>query len=60
MKNYLKDYNDIWNKVNNNMKKEFDSRPIYNKAILKNKKYYSDEATDFHNKKIPKVGSNYI
>ena len=49
MKNYLKEYNDIWNKVNNNMKKEFDSRPIYNKAILKNKKYYSDEATDFHN-----------
>ena len=42
------------------MKKEFNSEPIYNKKFLKTKiKYYGDEATDFHDKEIPKVGCNY-
>ena len=39
----LEIYNDIWNKVSNFMKKES----------------YGDVATDFHDKEIPKVGSNY-
>ena len=29
----LKKYNDIWNKVSNNIKKERDSEPIYNKMF---------------------------
>ena len=43
------------------MKKEFDSKPIYSKTFLKTKiKSCSDEATDFHDKEMAKVGSNYI
>ena len=42
------------------MKKEFDSEPIYYKRFLKTKiKSYGDEATDFYDNEIPKVGSNY-
>ena len=33
----LKKYNDIWNKVRKRIKKEFYSKPIYNKKILKTK-----------------------
>ena len=28
----------MWNKVNNSIKKEFDSEPVYNKKYLKSKK----------------------
>ena len=31
----FKKYNDIWNKVSNNIEKEFDSEPIYNNKYLK-------------------------
>ena len=42
------------------MKKEFDSEPIYNKKFLKAKvKSYGKEATNFHDRKIPEVSSNY-
>ena len=42
------------------LKKEFDSEPVYNKKFLKTKmKSYSDEATDFHDKEIPKAGCNH-
>ena len=55
----IKKYHDIWNIVSNSMKKEFDSESIYNKKILKTKiKSNGDEATDFHDKEIPKKGSN--
>ena len=55
----LKKYNEVWNKVSNSMKKEFDSKPTYNKNFLKTKtKFYGDEAADFHDKEIPKVDSN--
>ena len=41
-------------------KKEFDSNPLYNKNFLKTKiKSHGDEVTDFYDKKVPKVGSNY-
>ena len=41
------------------MEKEFDSEPICNKKFLKTKsKSYGDDA-DFHDKKTPKVESNY-
>ena len=54
-------YNIIWDKVSADIKKEFDSEPVYNKYFLKTKiKSYSDEATDFHDKEIPKVGSTRI
>ena len=53
---YLK----IKNRVSNSIKKEFDSKPIFNKRFLKTKlKCYGDETTDFHDQEVPKVGSNY-
>ena len=59
--NYLKKYNDIWNKFSNNMKKEFDSEPIYIKKFVKTKiKPWSDEALNFDDKEMPEVGSNFI
>lgn len=54
-------FDTIWDKVSADIKKEFDSAPIYNKMFWKTKiKSYRDflqitgtEATDFHFKKIP-------
>ena len=51
----------IRDKVSANIKKIFDSEPFYNKNFLKTKlKSYGDNATDFYDKKIPNVNSNYI
>ena len=64
-KTYVKTYegetnNDICNKVSNSTKEEFDCRSTYNKIYLKIKKIsYGDEAVDFYDEEIPKVGSNY-
>ena len=56
----LEKYNTIWDKVSADIKKEFDSEPVYNKNILKSKiKFHCDEVTDFYNKEIPKVDSNH-
>ena len=53
-------YNTIWVKVSADIKKEFDNEPVYNKEYLKTKvKSPGDENTDFYDKKIPKVDSNY-
>ena len=50
----------IWNKVSNSMKNKSDSKPLYNKEFLKAKiKSYGDEATDFHNKEMSRLGSCY-
>ena len=47
----LEKYNTIWDKVSADIKKEFDSKPFYNKKLLKTKiKFYGDEVTDFFNK----------
>ena len=47
----LKKYNNIWDKVSGAIKKESDSKPAYNKNLLKIKiKFHVDEATTFHNK----------
>ena len=55
----LEKYNTIWDKVSTDIKKEFDSEPVYNKVFLKTKiKSHSDEVTDFYDKNIPKVDSN--
>ena len=51
--NLLENYNAIWDKVGVNIKKEFDSEPVYNEELLKNKiKYHGDEVTDFMIKKF--------
>ena len=55
-------YNEIWEKVKNIIKKEFDSELVYNEKYLKAKiKSYSGKInTNFHNNKIPKEGSQFI
>ena len=56
----LEKYNTIWHKVRAEIKKEFDSEPVYNKNFLKTKvKSYGDDVKDFYDKEIPKVYSNY-
>ena len=54
--------NEIWKKVKNILKKEFDSEPVYNEKYLKAKiKSYNGKInTNFHNNKIPKGSSQYI
>ena len=53
-------YNTIWDKVSADIKKEFDSEPVYNKKILKTKiKSHGDEVIKFYDEKIPKVDSNH-
>ena len=50
----IEKYNTIWNKVSADIKKEFDSEPVYNKKFLKTKmKSHCDEVIDFY--EIPKV-----
>ena len=52
-------YNTACDKVSADIKKEVNSKPVYNKKILKTKiKSNSDEATDFYDIEIPKVGPN--
>ena len=34
----LEKYNEIWEKLKNNLKKEFDSEPVYNEQYLNAKK----------------------
>ena len=41
-------------------KKEFDIDPVYDKNVLKTKvKFYGYVVTDFYDKEIPKMDSNY-
>ena len=58
----LEKYNEIWRKVSNSIKKGFDSQPVHNKKHLetKIKTYEGKINTNFHNNKIPKVGSQGI
>ena len=57
----LEKHSAIWVKVSADIKKEFDSEPVYNKDFLKIKiKSHGDEVTDFYDKEIPKVDSNHI
>ena len=54
----LAKYNGFWNKVST--KKALDCKPIYSKKFMKTKiRLYGDKTTYFHDKKIPKEGSNY-
>ena len=57
----LAKHNTIWDKFSVDIKNKIDSELVYNKKFLETKlKSYSDETTDFHNKEIPKAGSNCI
>ena len=54
----LEKYNAIWDKVSADIKKEFDSVPVYNKNYLKTKiKSHGDKVSDFYDKKNSKVDS---
>ena len=53
-------FNTIRNKVSSDIKREFDSEPVYNQNFLKTKiKSYGDDVTDFYDKEFPKVNSNH-
>ena len=56
----LEKYNTIWDKLSADIQIQFDRKPVQNNKFLKDKrKSYDDEATVFHDKEIPKVGSNH-
>ena len=56
----LEKYNTIWDNASADIKKQFDSKPLYNEFFFKSKiKFHSDEVTDFYDQKILKVGSNH-
>ena len=51
--NLLEKYNTIWGNVSGDVKKEFNSEPVYNKNYLKTKiKSHGDKVTDFTIKKF--------
>ena len=51
--NLIEKFSTIWDKVSADIKKEFDSEPVYNKNYLKTKiKSHGDEVTDFYDKKF--------
>ena len=52
----LEKYNEIWKKVNNHIKIEFDSKPVYNEKYkkTKTKSYNGKIKGNFHNNRIPK------
>ena len=55
----FKKYNEICEKVQNSIEKEFNSKPIYNEKYLKAKIKSCNEKinTNFHNSKIPRESS---
>ena len=55
-------HNEIWKKVSNIFKKQFDSEPLYNEKYLKTKlKSYNGKINaNFHNNKISKESSQCI
>ena len=57
----LEKNNEIWRKVSNIIKKEFDSKSVSNENYLKTeiKSYDGEINTNFHNK-VPSAGSHYI
>ena len=58
--NLLKKYNNIWDKISADIKNQVNSKPVYNKKVLKTKtKFYSDKATDFQDREVPKIDTNY-
>ena len=58
----LKKYNEIWEKVKNNLKNEFNSEPVYNEKYLKAKLKFCNGKinTNFDHNKIVREGSQSI
>ena len=58
----IEKYNEIWEKVKNSIKKEFDSEPVYNEKYLNTeiKSCNGKINTNFHNNKIPQECSQFI
>ena len=58
----LEKYNEIWEKIKNSLKKEFDSKPVYNEKYLKakTKSYNGKINTNFHDNKIPIEGFQFL
>ena len=58
----LKEYNKIRKKVKNNLKKEFDSEPVYNEKYLKAKVKCCNKKINknFHDNKMLNGGSQFI
>ena len=58
----LKKYNEIWEKINNSLKKEFDSELVCNEKYLKAKIKSNNGKinTSFRNNKIPKEDPQYV
>ena len=58
----LEKYNEIWRKVKNSLKKEFESEPVCNEKYLKAKiKSYNGKInTNSHNNKISREVSQFI
>ena len=56
----LEKYMEVWKKVSSIIKKEFDSKPVYNEKHLKTKiKSYNEKTnTNLHNNKTPKKAPN--
>ena len=53
-------YNTMWNKIIADIRKKFDSEPVYNKHYLKTKiKSHGDEIIDFYFEEVPKLCSNH-
>ena len=59
---WLGKYNEIWEKVENSIKKEFYSEPVYSEKHLKDtiKSYNGNLNTNFYNNKISKESSHHI
>ena len=55
----LQRFNIIWNLVRNNIKKNLIENPSTRKFLITRKRSYHD-VTDFHDKEVHKVDSNYI
>ena len=57
-KQFLKNYNEIWEKVEKLLRIDFESKPVYgddDKYIKTKIKIYAGSViTNFHNKKVPK------
>ena len=58
----LEKYNEIWTKIKNSIKKEFDSEPVHNEKYLTAKiKFYNGKIdTNFHNNEILNEGFECI
>ena len=61
-KELLKQYNTIWDKINNLFKKGFDNNPVYNDKYIKTKINLckSKLNTNFHSNKIPEENECYV